>query len=302
MLRLILVTALTVPGITLAESAAADPELPAYVLQVPATVRNVLIAEADSATLHRYKPGQGSIERLDARYMSVGQNGVGKQQAWDRRTPLGIYFAIDRLDTSRLHEKYGPAAFPLDYPNAWDTVRARTGDGIWIHGVDPRGGKRPPRDTDGCIALPNDELLALEEHLQLLSTPVIITRSIRMLPAAEIVAAREALRTALDSWAMSFRQGDWHTYLGLYASSFSYRGLDYDEWSAYRVRSAATRPVSDFRVDDVLLLADPEEPGLYLSRFRQTIVDANGKIVTIKRLYWRRSDSGALQIVAEDNG
>ena len=302
MLRLLVITALVMPGSVCAEFSEPNPELLAYVLQVPATVKNVLIAESDTATLHRYRPVQGGVELLDDRYMSVGQDGVGKQRAWDQRTPLGIYFVVDRLDTTRLHEKYGPAAFPLDYPNAWDDAQARTGDGIWIHGVDARGGQRPPRDTDGCIALPNDELLALEEHLQLLWTPVIITRSIRTSPATEIAASRDALAAALDSWATSFREGDWHTYLGLYAGTFKYRGLDYEEWSAYRVRSAATRPVSDFQVDDVLLLADPEEPGLYLSRFRQTIVDANGKIVTIKRLYWRRSETGALQIVAEDNG
>jgi hypothetical protein len=50
------------------------------------------------------------------------------------------------------------------------------------------------------------------------------------------------------------------------------------------------------------LLVDPEESGLYLSRFRQTIVDDDGSIVTTKRLYWRRNGQGKLLIVAEDNG
>ena len=300
--RLIVIAALLAPGVNSAESVNAAAELPAYVLQVPDSVRNVLIAEANTSTLYRYRSAQGGIERLDERYMSVGQNGVGKARAWDRRTPLGIYFANEVLDTTRLHEKYGPKAFPLDYPNAWDERQKRTGDGIWIHGVDRGGGRRPPRDTDGCIALPNDELLALEEHLQLLATPVIITRSIQTMSAAQIAETRDALRSVLDSWATSFRNGDWHTYLGLYARAFEYRGLSYDEWSAYRVRSASTRPVRDFKIEDVLLLADPEEPDLYLSRFRQTIIDANGKIVTTKRLYWRRVADGDFQIVAEDNG
>ena len=302
MLRLIVIAAAVVPGITWAERPDAEPELPAYLLQVPDSVTNILIAEASTATLHRYRPVPEGVERLDERYMSVGENGVGKARAWDRRTPLGIYFATSKLDTRGLHEKYGPRAFPLDYPNAWDELQERTGDGIWIHGVDRRGGQRPPRDTDGCIALPNDELLMLEEHLQLLRTPVIITRKIRRLPASEIAEARDALRESLDRWASSFRDGDWHTYLGLYATTFEYRGLNYEEWLAYRLRSAATRPVSDFQIEDVLLLADPEEADLYLSRFRQTIVDANGRIVTTKRLYWRRLHDGAFRIVAEDNG
>ena len=62
------------------------------------------------------------------------------------------------------------------------------------------------------------------------------------------------------------------------------------------------RPLDDFRVDDVFLLADPEEDGLFLARFRQTISDDNGTIQTTKRLYWRLRSDGTLEIVAEDNG
>lgn len=302
MLRMLFIVAALAPGMALADVSAGDPALPAYVLQLPDSVRSILIAETDTATVYRYRPGPNGIERRDDSYMSVGENGVGKIRAWDRRTPLGIYFANEQLDTSRLHEKYGPMAFPLDYPNAWDNVRERTGDGIWIHGVDPRAGRRPPLDTDGCIALPNDELLTLESHLQLLITPVIITRRIATRSAGEIAEVRDEVAAVLENWVTSFRDGDWHAYLALYADDFEYRGLSRDQWSAYRVRSAATRPVSDFRIDDVLLLADPEENELYLSRFRQTIVDANGRIVVTKRLYWRREENGALKIIAEDNG
>ena len=276
--------------------------LPAYILQLPASVHSVLIAETDTSTLYRYKHGQHGFETADERYMSVGQNGVGKQRAWDRRTPLGIYFVSEQLDTSGLHEQYGPAAFPLDYPNAWDRFNERTGDGIWIHGVAPDGGRRPPLDTDGCIALPNDELLILGDELVPLVTPVIIARKIHEASPEQIAAVREDLRAALDRWAQSYRDGDWHRYLSLYAADFEYRGLDRDGWSAYRLQTIATRSISGFAVDEVLLLAHPEDDGLFLSRFRQTIIDDERRVSTIKRLYWRRSDDGELQIVAEDNG
>jgi len=296
MLRTLLIPALLLTGIAGAQ------DLSAYILQLPEAVDSVLIAETDASTLHRYRRGQGGLEAAGDRYMSVGQNGVGKQRAWDRRTPLGIYFVNEQLDTSRMHEKYGPTAFPLDYPNAWDDRNERSGDGIWIHGVTPGAERRPPQDTDGCIALPNADLLELEKHLQLLITPVIITRSMQWATAGKIAATRDDLNAALDTWVSSFVDGDWHRYLSLYAEDFAYRGLDRERWSAYRVRSAETRPVSDLYVEDVLLLADPEEEGLYLSRFRQTIVGDDGRIVTIKRLYWRRTADGQLRIVAEDNG
>ena len=302
MIRLLLLLVLAASSAAAGSASADKTLLPAYLLQVPATVRTVLIAETETATLHRYEFDSNGLQSSSQVYMSIGQNGPGKQRSGDRRTPLGIYFANDVLDTSRLHEKYGPIAFPLDYPNAWDDRNERTGDGIWIHGVVAGGGQRPARDTDGCIALPNAELLELQEFLQLLHTPVIITRNLQMVESATLAATRERLNAALQTWVDSYLAGDWHRYLGLYASQFEYRGLDRDEWSSYRVRSGNTRRLRDFAIDDVTLLNDPEDETLFLSRFRQTIVDDAGRIVTIKRLYWRLHEDGQLRIVAEDNG
>ena len=110
------------------------------------------------------------------------------------------------------------------------------------------------------------------------------------------------LREALDTWAASFAAGDLHQYLSLYAEDFGYRGMDRDEWAAFRTTSITRAPPRDVLLDDVLLVADPEDPGLYLSRFRQAIVYEDRTVTTVKRLYWRHSDGGELRIVAEDNG
>lgn len=277
-------------------------DAPSYVLKLPASVETVLIAETGTATLHRFRYGKDGLEQGDQKRMSVGQNGVGKQRAGDQRTPLGIYFVAEHLDTTRLHEKYGPIAFPLDYPNVWDDANDRTGDGIWIHGVTPNSGQRPTLDTDGCIVLPNEHLLILEDYLTPLQTPVIVTRKIERASREEIAVLRAELMSVLKVWSNSYRVGDWHQYLALYAQDFKYRGMTREEWSAYRVRSVGGRTIEGFSVDNIMLLADPEEPGLYLSRFRQTITEAERTMVTTKRLYWRRNGQGKLLIVAEDNG
>jgi len=282
--------------------AAQENDLPSYVLKLPASVETVLIAETGTATLHRYRYGEDGLEQGDQKRMSVGQNGVGKQRAGDQRTPLGIYFVLEHLDTTKLHEKYGPIAFPLDYPNVWDDANDRTGDGIWIHGVTPNSELRPTLDTDGCIVLPNEHLLILEDYLTPLETPVIVTRKIETASREEIALSRAELMFVLKLWSDSYRVGDWHQYLALYAQEFEYRGMNREEWSAYRVRSVGGRTIEGFSVDDILLLTDPEEPGLYLSRFTQTITEDERTMVTTKRLYWRRTEQGNLLIVAEDNG
>ncbi|MGB5512177.1 MAG: L,D-transpeptidase family protein, partial [Woeseiaceae bacterium] len=147
--------------------------MPAHLLRLPESVGTAFIAETSASTLHRFDNVDGQPEHVSQTYMSIGQNGEGKQTSGDRRTPLGIYFVTEQLDTSRMHEKYGVTAFVLDYPNVLDNQSGKTGDGIWIHGVDARGGKRPPRDTDGCIALPNDELAEMATLFRSNTTPVI---------------------------------------------------------------------------------------------------------------------------------
>lgn len=286
----------------LAVAAESGERIPAYLLQLPASVTMVVIAETGSSMLHRVVNKGNGVEYGDERYMSIGENGVGKQRPWDRRTPLGIYFVAEQLDTSRLHERYGPTAFPLDYPNAWDRRNDRSGDGIWIHGVEDGNGRRPALDTDGCIALPNDELLRLEKELVPVVTPVIITRELRWASPEAIAATRDELAGALEDWAASIRSGDLHAYLSAYAGDFEYRGMSREEWARYRLETLGAVRIDDVRIEDLLLLADPEDDGLYLSRFRQSIVEGDRTITTQKRLYWRRNSAGDLEIVAEDNG
>jgi len=299
MLRLAAIAAILLPGAAISEN---GELLPRYLIQVPAMIATVLVAEAETSTLHRYGHGDNGFDSHDIRYMSVGQNGVGKAKAWDRRTPLGVYFVTDRLDTIGLHERYGPVAFPLDYPNVWDRNNERSGDGIWIHGVTSDNERRPPQDTDGCIALPNEELLQLETFLEPTVTPVIIAREIEWANSADIDALRAELNSELEAWESSYRSGDLHRYLSLYAEDFRFLDMDKSEWVAYRLQAIALRPVDDYQISEVLLLSDTEEDELYLSRFTQTITNEGRSIVTTKRLYWKRGADGMLRIVAEDNG
>jgi len=281
----------------------APGELPAYLLELPDSVRDVLIADIGTSTLYRFELKEHHVLGVDARYMSIGLNGAGKQRAWDRKTPLGVYFITERLDTSGMAAKYGVAAFPLDYPNAWDQHQARTGDGIWLHGVDRNQPQRPPRDTDGCLALQNSQLLQLAERLQPLTTPVIVARQIDWALPAELAASRRQFRIVLDRWRQSLEQGDLLTYLSLYHDEFTHRGMGKPEWASYRLDVFDARDLLTVELQDVLLLVDPEEPDLYLSRFTQVSTTASGGPVTLtKRLYWKRQPGNVWQIVSEDAG
>jgi hypothetical protein len=279
-----------------------DEKLPASLIRIPESTPTVFVAETSSAQFHRFDRLHDSFVHNGSYYMSIGENGAGKDRSGDRRTPLGVYFVTEQLDTSRLHEKYGVTAFPLDYPNAWDRRADRDGHGIWVHGVARNGGQRPERDTDGCIALPNKELLLLVPEFRNNITPVVITREVDWVDAEPIHALRTELEMRVADWAASQSRADLHAFLSLYSSEFQHWGMNKIEWSSLIAQTTALRSGLHVDFSDLLLLGYPEEEGLYLSRFRMEVVEHSRTIARTKRLYWRRNSSGVLKIFAEDDG
>ncbi len=289
------------PLILLLALPVANAEVPAFVLEIPVSVADVFVADAGNAAIYRFERDDGGVRLAAESYMSIGSKGVGKARAWDRKTPLGVYFVTEQLDTSKLHQKYGFTAFPLDYPNAWDRRNNRTGYGVWVHGVEGSD-QRPPFDTDGCLALPNAELQAMQAHFIPFTTPVIVASELEWISEQRALELRHGLRQAVLDWANSLTNGDLTAYLSMYDEDFVYRGMQRGEWASFRLQRFRSGPTSSVRVDDLLLLADPSDAGLYLSRFRQHLTSNGRTSVTTRRLYWRLADTGEFRIVAEDDG
>lgn len=281
----------------------ADERVPAWLIRLPESTPTAFVAETSTSAFYRFDRDADLVILSGQDYMSIGKGGIGKATVGDQRTPLGIYFVTEQLDTTRLHEKYGPMAFPLDYPNAWDRRLGRTGDGIWIHGVDSNGGKRPALDTDGCIAIPNGRLLELADAFAPNITPVLIGTEVSWTNAADLARTRSGLESAVRHWALALEHGDMADYLAAYDDAFERWGMNRAEWSAFSLETVGQRAITDVALSDLLLLADPAEAGLYLSRFRLVVTEDDGREVSsMRRLYWRRSGSGAFRIVAEDSG
>ena len=296
MLRLIAVTA----AAFWAATSVAD-DWPPYVLQWPESTGDILIAETSTYTIHRYyRLDDGSVA-VTSKPMSIGQNGAGKKREGDLKTPYGVYFVVDRLDTTPLHPKYGSAAFPLDYPSARDRQFGRTGSGIWLHGVLPGTSTPVPRDTDGCIAITNDELDALASRIEVLSTPVIVTRVIEGatdLPSADL---RDALSRGVDRWTDSLSDGRLDQLLRYYSPEFTYRGLDLDDFAALQYDEMISPDVTGISHQELFIAADPADAGVFVSRFRLIVeLEDGSRREQHKRLYWRRDPAGVLRIIAED--
>lgn len=279
----------------------ADELMPSSLIRIPESVATVFIAETSTATFHRFDRDADGLVHSDSFYMSIGQRGAGKNTSGDKRTPLGVYFVTEQLDTSKLHEKYGITAFPLDYPNAWDQKAGRSGDGIWVHGVHPEEGLRPALDTDGCIALPNNDLSALIPTFKDNVTPVVVTEEVQWIPAHRRTDVGDEIQKRIEAWVTSRVEGDTIAYLSLYDDDFTRWGMDKAEWTVLAM-DATPLSAESADVEDVFLVGYPQEEGLYMSRFLLTLTRDSTSTSVLTRLYWRRDSGGTLKIVAENVG
>jgi len=279
-----------------------ETRLPSFMIRIPDSLDAVFVAETSTAKFHRFERVDGAMTHVGSVHMSIGRHGAGKEKNGDKRTPLGIYFVTEELDTDRMHEQYGVAAFVLDYPNVWDQRLNRRGDGIWVHGVDPAGGKRPARDTDGCIALPNGVLDVLDDTFVDNVTPVLISRVVDWSEPKENLLIEAELEKNLLSWSTSQVNGDLHAYLSLYDEKFERWSMSKSDWSALSLSTFANSTMSALSISNLLVLAYPHADDIYLTRFEQTIMESDRRRVSTKRLFWHRSAHGAFKVIAEDEG
>ena len=234
-----------------------------------------------------YSVKNKKLSKVKEYYLSIGLNGSDKQLQGDKKTPLGIYFITKELDISKLPSRYGAAAYPLDYPNSLDRYKGKTGYGIWLHGTDPDIQKRPPRATDGCLALQNNELLELSKYLVPMNTPIIVVETISWKTKDQINAIRNEINTVINSWKKSFNKLEKDKFVALYDKDFGYDLIGEIEF--FNEFSSANQRMT---IENLYVMTDPVDSGIVISRFTQKLRKGNKIINQTKRLYWKKQPAG----------
>jgi len=135
---------------------------------------SILSCDKNSSTLSLYKKDANNtfveMKKYDA---FTGKIPGDKEVEGDLKTPIGIYNIKQRLDKDKkLDPFYGPLAFVTSYPNLYDKMRNKNGGGIWIHGL-PLNQERDTF-TKGCIAINNQSIKCLDNHIDINNTILII--------------------------------------------------------------------------------------------------------------------------------
>ncbi|HUF20708.1 MAG TPA: L,D-transpeptidase family protein [Burkholderiales bacterium] len=272
---------------------------PGYVLQPPQDSRYALLIDTSKSTLFVLENRQGTLRYVADYYVSIGRNGIAKQREGDRKTPVGVYHVTSRMPQERLTDFYGSGAFPINYPNEWDRVQRRDGYGIWLHGTPRDTYSRPPRASDGCVVLANEDLNDLAKYLDLGRTPVVISESVSWVKPREVAAQRDDLLSHIERWRTDWESLNTDNYLKHYSGDFSARGTDIARWSAHKRQVNAAKTWIKVGVADLSMMLYPGEKNLAVITFSQDYASNNLTNSMKKRQYWLRESDNRWRIVYE---
>lgn len=264
--------------------------VPRFLWQLDPQQKYALVVDTSRATLFVYENVNGEPRYVTDFYITIGKLGTEKLSAGDQRTPIGVYFIKTELPKSKLADMYGSGAYPLSYPNEWDRKNGRTGQGIWLHGTPKDTYSRPPRASNGCVVLTNDDLNKLAPYLQIGITPVIITNQMDWSNAQD-QSERDALQQEVEQWRKDWASLDTGAYLKHYSRDFSSGSMNYTAWVQQKQQVNSAKSWIKVSLSNVSMFTYPEQPNMVVVNFEQDYSSNNLSNRMKKRQYWIKQEN-----------
>ncbi|MRR51072.1 MAG: hypothetical protein EG825_09200 [Rhodocyclaceae bacterium] len=272
--------------------------MPRYLLQMQPDQKYAVVVDTQKARLYLYQNDKGTPRFVADYYITHGKLGADKFKEGDKKTPVGVYHVTSSLPRQKLSDFYGSGAFPINYPNEWDKRQGRNGHGIWLHGTPSDTFSRPPKASDGCVVLANQDLDALAKNLQVGLTPVIISNSIEWLSLDDWQAERTALLGMIDEWRKDWESLDVDRYARHYARRFQSDGQNFEQWMAQKRKVNTGKSWIKVDARNVSMFRNPGKDEYVVVTFEQDYKSSNLSNQMKKRQYWIKED-GRWKIVYE---
>jgi murein L,D-transpeptidase YafK len=264
--------------------------VPRFLWQMDPQQKFALIVDTSRATLFVYENVNGAPRYVTDFYTTIGKLGTEKVSEGDQRTPIGVYFVKAELSKNKLADMYGSAAYPLSYPNEWDRKNRHTGQGIWLHGTPSNTYSRPPRASNGCVVLTNDDLNKLAPYLQVGITPVIITNQMDW-SSEQDQSEHDALQREVEQWRNDWASLDTNSYLKHYSPDFSNDNMDYTSWAKQKQVVNSAKSWIKVSLSNVSMFTYPEQPDMVVVNFEQDYSSSNLSNRMKKRQYWIKQNN-----------
>ncbi len=272
--------------------------VPRYLMQLGPEQKYAIVVDTQKSRLYLYQNDGGTPRFVADYYVSHGKLGTDKLREGDKKTPIGVYHVTASLPRQKIGDFYGSGAYPLSYPNEWDKRMGRNGHGIWLHGTPSDTFSRPPKASDGCVVLANQDLDAVAKDLQIGLTPVIISNNIEWLSMDDWQAERESLLQMMDEWRKDWESLDIDRYASHYSGKFQADGLDYAEWIKRKRQVNAGKQWVKVATRNVSMFRAPGNEDYVVITFEQDYKSNNLSNTMEKRQYWIK-EGGRWKIVFE---
>ncbi|HVS26835.1 MAG TPA: L,D-transpeptidase family protein [Burkholderiales bacterium] len=265
--------------------------LPKYLLQMQPQQQYAVVVDISLSTLYLYQNVNGEPRYVADYYISSGKNGAEKLKEGDQRTPRGVYFVTANLPKAQLSDFYGAGAYPISYPNEWDRRHGRNGHGIWLHGTPSDTYSRPPRSSNGCVVLTNQDLQVLSKNLQIGLTPVIISERVDWINPEAWRAQRNTLAQEVEAWRRDWESRDTEAYLRHYARNFFAKSQNFNQWTRQKRQINASKIWIKVGVSNVSMFLYPGYENLAVVNFEQDYSSNNLSAKMKKRQYWIKENN-----------
>jgi murein L,D-transpeptidase YafK len=279
----------------------AENYVPRYLLQLRPDQKHAVVVDTQKARLYLYQNDGGTPRFVADYYISHGKLGADKFREGDKKTPVGVYHVTANLPKQKLTDFYGSGAFPISYPNEWDKRMGRNGHGIWLHGTPSDTFSRPPKASDGCVVLANQDLDALAGNLQVGLTPVIISNSIEWLSLDDWQAERQSLLGMIEEWRQDWESRDIDRYASHYSKRFKADGHDHASWLEQKRKVNAGKTWIQVTPRNISMFRNPGKEDYVVVTFEQDYRSNNLSNLMQKRQYWIKED-GRWKIIHEGAG
>ena len=281
------------------QSSINEERIPASLVKLDDHQEFAIMVDLDEPRLYLFRNEHGMPRLVKDFYASIGKNGFGKYLEGDQKTPVGVYFASGFIEPAELPDLYGNGAFPINYPNAWDRKNGYTGYGIWLHGTPSSTYSRPPRDSDGCVIVSNEDLNTLAKYIEAGKTPVILAKDIDWITTEEWQSRQKNFFSFVEQWRLDWESLDTDSYLRHYSRDYSGLGNDYDSWVEYKHRVNSNKSFIKVDLSETSIFHYPDGMNILVITFSQDYESDNVKRRFKKRQYWKREDDGSWRIFYE---
>lgn len=196
------------------------------------TLTNAILVDKKTNTLHVCEYADGQYKVLKTYHATLGQVKGDKEDESDLKTPEGIYTFKSYLTPPSLQPKFGVMAFYINFPNTFDQLAGRTGNGIMLHATNEPERLKKNYDSQGCVVVKNEELREIKPYIRLGLTPILIFSE---LTDEYLNPGKDSnLKNFFESWIHAWESKNIDQYITHYHTEFSANGKNKSEWKKYK--------------------------------------------------------------------